>query len=360
MDHKNESPSVDEYASNENTTATVPARKKGVMNTLYPPGPKPGAGGRMKNHCRKFWWCDLLVLAIIILVIVLPIIYVGIPNIAQHDLNKSTLEVTSQEITNPAPDGLHLKLVSVAKSSSKFHPKIDPFNASLSLKDQEPFIYLNIPGTQVEAETNIVVDQDVKFASSDQFVEYNKLVMGSEEFEVYFSGKTKLHQKGLSAISVNYDKTVTMKGLNKLNGLNITDTKILTKTLSDGSNLVGNVVIPNPSVMTISLGNVTMNLAVDSTPIGFSLIPNMVLKPGQNTIPMQSTVNQSTVINMIVTKYKNGVIPLEIVGNSSVADGKHLTYFEAAIKSNTIKLDLNVGPALAAIGINTTSLGGGS
>lgn len=27
------------------------------MNKLYPPGPKPGAGGRVKNHCRKFWWC---------------------------------------------------------------------------------------------------------------------------------------------------------------------------------------------------------------------------------------------------------------------------------------------------------------
>jgi hypothetical protein len=27
------------------------------MNKLYPPGPQPGAKGRVKNHCRKFWWC---------------------------------------------------------------------------------------------------------------------------------------------------------------------------------------------------------------------------------------------------------------------------------------------------------------
>jgi hypothetical protein len=47
-------------------------RKGGVMNKLYPPGPKPGAGGRIKNHCRRFWWCDLLVLIIVVLVIVLP------------------------------------------------------------------------------------------------------------------------------------------------------------------------------------------------------------------------------------------------------------------------------------------------
>jgi hypothetical protein len=36
---------------------TTPQRKGGVINKLYPPGPTPGAKGRMKNHCRKFWWC---------------------------------------------------------------------------------------------------------------------------------------------------------------------------------------------------------------------------------------------------------------------------------------------------------------
>src|SRR5690242_12054107 len=40
----------------EEEVYTAP-RKGGVMNKLYPPGPKPGAGGRVKNHCRKFWWC---------------------------------------------------------------------------------------------------------------------------------------------------------------------------------------------------------------------------------------------------------------------------------------------------------------
>jgi hypothetical protein len=40
---------------------TTPQKKGGVMNKLYPPGPTPGAKGRMKNHCRKFWWCGKFV-----------------------------------------------------------------------------------------------------------------------------------------------------------------------------------------------------------------------------------------------------------------------------------------------------------
>jgi hypothetical protein len=40
---------------------TTPQKKGGVINKLYPPGPTPGAKGRMKNHCRKFWWCGTCV-----------------------------------------------------------------------------------------------------------------------------------------------------------------------------------------------------------------------------------------------------------------------------------------------------------
>jgi hypothetical protein len=36
---------------------TTPQKKGGIINRLYPPGPKPGAKGRVRNHCRKFWWC---------------------------------------------------------------------------------------------------------------------------------------------------------------------------------------------------------------------------------------------------------------------------------------------------------------
>lgn len=154
----------------------------------------------------------MIILAIIALVIVLPLIFVAIPKKAQHDLNASTLEVTSQEVTSPAPDGIHLKLVTTARSGSKFHPTIEAFRAGLSLEGKEPFLYIDVPETKANAETQIVVEQDLKFASLDQFVDYNKVVMGSEEFDVSMNGKTKLKLSGLRAMSVDYNKKITMKG----------------------------------------------------------------------------------------------------------------------------------------------------
>lgn len=105
-----------------------------------------------------------------------------------------------------------MKLVSVAKSGSSFHPTIEGFRAGLQLEGKDPFIYVNVPETKAEAQTDITVEQDVQFASLDSFKDYNKVVMQSESFDVFMNGKTKIHQSGLSAISVDYNKKVTMKG----------------------------------------------------------------------------------------------------------------------------------------------------
>lgn len=354
MTAKLETSTHHEVAHSDTNVANGSRRKGGVMNTLYPPGPRPGAGPRIKNHYKKFWWCDCLVLIIFVLVIVLPIIYVAIPKKAQKDINASTLEVTMQDVSDPTPDSVQLAIDSIARSSSSFHPTIEGFRAAFYLEGKEPFIYADVPEVKAEAETSIKIRQNVKIANMESFKEYNKVVIGSEEFTVFLSGKTKVHQSGLSAISVDYDKRITMKGLNKLSGLNITDLKILSgerEVLSDGSNLIGRAIIPNPSVLTIDLGNVTMNLSVDGESIGTALLPDLVLRPGTNNVSMQSIVPQVKVFQLVTSKYKNAILPLEIVGNSSISNGQHLEYFEEAIKSNSIKLNLNVGPPLAAIGL---------
>jgi hypothetical protein len=137
---------------------------------------------------------------------------VAIPKKAQHEINASTLEVTSQEVTNPNGDGIHLKLDSVIRSGSSYHPTVDSFRAALSIEGQEPFLYIQVPEAKSEAETHITVEQDVKFTTLDAFSGYTKAVLGAETFKVHLDGKTKVHLKGLPAMDVDYNKVVTMKG----------------------------------------------------------------------------------------------------------------------------------------------------
>jgi hypothetical protein len=150
---------------------------------------------------------------IVVLIIVLPLIFVGVPNKAQHEINASTLEVTSQEVTNPQPDGVHLKIDTVIRSGSSYHPTIDAFRAALSLSGQAPFLHIDIPNAKSEAETHITVEQDVKFDSLDAFSAYTKAVLASESFEVHLDGKPNIHLSGLPTMDVNYNKVITMKGM---------------------------------------------------------------------------------------------------------------------------------------------------
>jgi hypothetical protein len=156
---------------------------------------------------------DCLFFAAGTLIVSLLIIYVAVPKIAQNEINSSTLEVTAQEVTNPNATGLHLKLDSVIRSGSSFHPIVDSFRASLTLDGQnEPFIYVQVPEVKSEAETFVTIDQDVIFTSLDAFSRYTKVSMTSDTFNVKLDGKTNIHLKGLPTMAVNYNKVLSMKG----------------------------------------------------------------------------------------------------------------------------------------------------
>ena len=74
---------------------------------------------------------------------------------------------------------------------------------------------------------------------------------------------------------------------------------------------------------------------------------------------MRSTVNQTLVLELIAQKYKDGMLPVDIVGQSVVSDGVNLPYFEEALKANKLGVVLDVGKALAGVGVNVSMLTGG-
>ena len=154
-----------------------------------------------------------------------------------------------------------------------------------------------------------------------------------------------------------------MIGLNSLTGFNVTSFNIsLLPSPSDGSNMHGTVLIPNPSPMTLSMGNVTFDNYIASpnhTLIGNSTLTNLVLKPGDNIVPMRSTVDQATVISQPVSTFKDGRLPVDIVARSVVYGGERIAYFEEALKAVNQSVTLDVGRALKAIGVDISGEGGG-
>ena len=67
---------------------------------------------------------------------------------------------------------------------------------------------------------------------------------------------------------------------------------------------------------------------------------------------MRSTIDQAAVIKFVIADYPDGLLPVDIVGNSSVYNGEHLPYFEDALAANTQHISLDVGSKLKALGFD--------
>lgn len=305
--------------------------------------------------------------------------YVAFPRIAQDGINGSSLDIQSLILSDPTPTSFHLEQTAVLGNNNTYHPNLDGFNASLSLDGAEPYAYIQLPAVHATKTATTYVNQTVQITNIDAFNDYNLHVLGSEDFKQNVKGKTQLHEMKYPTITVDYHKTVTMKGkphlfpypqkqtftnnsipgLNNLTGFNVTEFSIKLAADPDGTNMIGTVYIPNPSVMTLTMGNVTFNNYIHGTKtlIGNSTLNDLILKPGNNTLPMKSIVDQTLVITQLTKNFKDGMLPIDIVGLSAVYDGQHLPYYEKALQANTQSITLDVGSALAKIGFNLSSTG---
>lgn len=66
---------------------------------------------------------------------------------------------------------------------------------------------------------------------------------------------------------------------------------------------------------------------------------------------MRSAVNQTLVISKIVDEFRDGLLSIDIVCNSSVYEGRNLRYFEEALRANPQHITLDVGGKLREIGV---------
>ena len=150
---------------------------------------------------------------------------------------------------------------------------------------------------------------------------------------------------------------LSLTGLSNITGFAFANAAIVFPPEPDGTNLEGTVVLPNPSIVTFELvrypqlyhqvkiltqiqGNVTVNMIVGGIIIGEGRINNIVLVPGNNTIPIRATVNLKTCIENLSTllaseakALTSGNVVISASGNSTIFNGQHIPYYENVLNN---------------------------
>src|SRR4051812_7781578 len=121
-------------------------------------------------------------------------------------------------------------------------------------------------------------------------------------------------------------------GLNGFKGLSVNVTSLSATHFDDGSNMKGTINLPNPSVMTLTIGDVVQDIFLpDGTLIGNSTITGVVLRPGNdNVFPLVSTTDITKVLPFIING-NTGDLPITAKTTRVTYKGQRLPYYEAAM-----------------------------
>ncbi|KZN89015.1 hypothetical protein EN45_076080 [Penicillium chrysogenum] len=151
------------------------------------------------------------------------------------------------------------------------------------------------------------------------------------------------------------DKDVVIPTLNKFEGFSIADSTFLLPAEDDGSNLVANLTLPNPSALSFEVGTITLDLKSGNTDlvIGNATVKNVTLRPGNNTFPLRGVVDIGTIVSNLTevvssqgSAIRRGALSLTAVTRSIVSNGTLIPYYTKVLGSLPLVANVSIGDIL--------------
>ncbi|KAE9372838.1 hypothetical protein N431DRAFT_467068 [Stipitochalara longipes BDJ] len=304
---------------------------------------RAGFWQRRRQHYRRYW--ILYTIGVVIsLAILLPIVFLVVfPAIAQRLVDNASLPIYSASIMHPTPSSVVYSLSSSLKIPNGLTVDLKPITLNLFTKDSgpaDPYIKVNLPEYHLRGETKInITGQTVDILDQHYFEEFMKSAVDNKEFTLSASGATTAYLGALKA-PIKLNKDVKLPGLDNLAGFEFASAAIVFPPDQDGTNLVGNVTLPNPTVISLELGNVTLNMIVGNVTMGQGRIENVFLVPGNNTVPIRATFDIKTAIQNLGVILQaesdaltRGNVVISASGNSTIYNGVHIPYYEAILNN---------------------------
>lgn len=144
------------------------------------------------------------------------------------------------------------------------------------------------------------------------------------------------------------DKTITVEGLNQLKGLAIQKLDFLFPP-QNGNNLRGELMIPNPGKLALSIGDVVFRATSGDIEIGKLTVSGINIKPGNHTQSFEGNLDLQKIISNIgpfLSSQSNalgeGVVQLNATAESVTVDGNHVTFLEKVLATRPLSVNISI------------------
>ncbi|KAJ5549367.1 hypothetical protein N7513_006601 [Penicillium frequentans] len=310
---------------------------------------------KFARHWKRFWCCYLIG-NVIFLAIFLPVFFlVAIPAISQLVVDKSDLVLVSAAVMQPQPNTMQLTLLSALDLKIALPVRIDPITLNLFVRDNgaaNPWGQANLTGMTIRGNSTLgVTDKFTPILNSTTWTDYVRDVVFQKETALSVKGTTDSFL-GVLKSKVTMNKDVVSPTLDKFAGFSITDTSLV-PTRSDGTNLVGNVTLPNPSILTLEIGTIVLDVKSGDLLIGNATVENLTLKPGNHANPMTGILdlgvilkNIGTVLKDQASSIKNGSLSLTSTTREVTYNGTRVPYYSEVMSELPLTADVPIGDTL--------------
>lgn len=279
---------------------------------------------------------------------------------AQLIVDKTSLPIKAATLAAVTNDKVLVGIHTELEIPAGIKVKLDPFELNLYNKETEgfyPFAGIWTDDLTAEGKTDVVIrDQTVAVRNRTELHRWLSGMLRDKETEISVKGKAKAHL-GKLKFNLNFQKTIPLSAQYNFKGFNLAKLNLILPAREDGTNIAGNVMLPNWGDLIIGLGDLTFNLHVAGLTVGFITMPDVTLRPGNQTVPMTGQVYLPVIMSNITDIFSNqtqaisqGNIDLTITGNSTKIDGEHITYLERVLSTTTLPLQLPIFQLITDIG----------
>jgi len=132
--------------------------------------------------------------------------------------------------------------------------------------------------------------------------------------------------------------------------------QLVLPALEDGTNVKGNINLPNWGNLALGLGNLTLNVLSGHMPVGIVYIYNVTMYPGNNSYPFHGQLflkdaiaNIGALLDSQSEPLSRGSIRLGTTGNATMINGEHINFIEKVLNNKYIYSEMPVMTLLAQV-----------
>ncbi|KAF9419836.1 hypothetical protein BGZ94_009307, partial [Podila epigama] len=251
---------------------------------------------------KKFWMFCIPNLIIAIIIAVVLALYVIMPKIAQHLMDKSSISFSEIDITNPSATGMDIVMKGKMDNTGPFHAEIS-FPGTVTVSWNEKVLgTTEIPGKS-EASGDLNLASSFVITDEAAFTEFSSYMLNAESFEWHLSGKLNVKALGSTIKDLDLDKKIVVNAFNGLSGIKI-EKFALPGDDPTGAGIVIEIdtSITNPSAIQMYMGSLTLAISYKDTLMGYVTSSGMTMVRGVQTLSMKGVlIPQSTPEGLAIT-----------------------------------------------------------